>query len=499
MRPTNRKDIMKLNRYIAGVAVATLATLGVGLTAQSASAHTPTASATCEALTISATSYDGVKPGTKAVFGEKLVSEAVAYQPAVYGPKPLLTAAVIYQPATYELEYEFVHKDNGNGNSDRTKWAPQGWNAGENGRGWEPTGLTRNGKQLTAEVQAKDAVYGDAPLVSAEVLAQPAKYETVEVTPAVADDTAPNTIVATVDGTQVVSDEFGTSYNKVVPFADKTVAHQWSVTITAWNDPTGSKGWTKTLTGTTKPCAPVVTITEIPYPKLLANEVCGADNDTVYVDPEWLNQYGHLIAGPWIDSKYKTIDGKRVVDGSAQIKAEFRKTHIWAGTAGTSASDYTRWMMYPGTAPFVHEDIATACAPQPEDDVILGEWSKPVITCENVVGDEFAITREVSTTEYVLSENGWVPGEAVVTTEEGTYTVTAEDIEALDCVITQPPTTTPEPAVVKPAVTKAAAVTAEADTLATTGGSTDAGLLFSAGVLLLMGAALIGARRHARR
>lgn len=105
----------------------------------------------------------------------------------------------------------------------------------------------------------------------------------------------------------------------------------------------------------------VIAPIEIPYPKLLANEVCGADNDTVYVDPAWLTQYGSLVAGPWIDTKYKTIDGKRVVDGSAQIKAEFRKTHIWAGTGSTTASDFRRWMMYPGTAPFSHADVATDC------------------------------------------------------------------------------------------------------------------------------------------
>lgn len=117
-------------------------------------------------------------------------------------------------------------------------------------------------------------------------------------------------------------------------------------------------------------CAPA--LIEIPYPKLLANEVCGANNDPVFTDPEWVKQYGHLVAGPWIDTKYKKQNGKWVVDGSAQIKAEFRKTHIWAGTAGTDKSSYLRWQMYPGTAPFVHEDTATVCPPVevPDRDLI---------------------------------------------------------------------------------------------------------------------------------
>ncbi|QWY84085.1 hypothetical protein SEA_A3WALLY_278 [Microbacterium phage A3Wally] len=110
-----------------------------------------------------------------------------------------------------------------------------------------------------------------------------------------------------------------------------------------------------------KDCTPA--LIEIPYPTMLANEVCGAQNDPVFTDPEWVKQYGSLVNGPWIDTKYKNQNGKWVVDGSAQIKPEFRKTHIWAGTAGTDKSSFLRWQMYPGTAPFVHEDTATVCPP----------------------------------------------------------------------------------------------------------------------------------------
>lgn len=109
--------------------------------------------------------------------------------------------------------------------------------------------------------------------------------------------------------------------------------------------------------------APACALLEIPYPTLVGTDICGPQNDTVVVDPEWVKQYGSLVNGPWIDTKYKKQNGKWVVDGSAQIKAEFRKTHIWAGTAGTDKSSYLRWQMYPGTAPFVHEDTATVCPP----------------------------------------------------------------------------------------------------------------------------------------
>src|SRR5690606_3488018 len=42
------------------------------------------------------------------------------------------------------------------------------------------------------------------------------------------------------------------------------VMHDWTVTITAWNDVDGSKGWTRTISGTTTPCIPPVEEPEEP-------------------------------------------------------------------------------------------------------------------------------------------------------------------------------------------------------------------------------------------
>ena len=118
---------------------------------------------------------------------------------------------------------------------------------------------------------------------------------------------------------------------------------------------------------------------------------------------------------------------------------------------------------------------------QPKDDVVIGEWSKPVITCDSKVGDVVTITREVSTTEYVLSENGWVPGKAVITAEEDTYTVTADDIKALKCAVVVPPVEKPT---AKPV--KAAAVSDS--TLAQTGGVVSPWLV-GGGIAALLAAA----------
>lgn len=137
-------------------------------------------------------------------------------------------------------------------------------------------------------------------------------------------------------------------------------------------------------------------------------------------------------------------------------------------------------------------DVTSDCiVPQPEDDVVVGEWSKPVITCDSKVGDVVTITREVSTTEYVLSENGWVPGEAVITSEEDLYTVTADDIKALNCAVVVPPVEKPT---VKPV--KAAVVTDDS-TLAQTGGVVSPWLL-GGGIAALLAAAGIRLARRQR-
>lgn len=361
----------------------------------------------------------------------------------------------------------------------------------------------------------------------------------------------------------------------------------WVYAFTKWTDGYGKGSDGQLLNDLKGDCkVPAPAIKEIPYPTLLATEVCGANNDTVYVDPAWVTQYGSLVNGPWIDTNYKQQNGKWVVDGSAQIKPEYRSTYIWAGTGGKNPSDFTRWQMYPGTSPFVHEDVATACppvevgpkhnangeavcgaysitlynkqsegelnatasyvvyidgkfseahavaaneeltitgnfaedsgnhqvivrtgpaqgdafvlsldvtsdciAPQPEDDVVIGEWSKPVVTCDSEVGDEVEVTREVSTTEYVLSENGWVPGEAVITTETDTYTVTAKDIEALDCAVVVPSTEQPKP-------TAKTAKTVSDSTLAATGGDINPWLVGGGLLALILGGLGMAYRRQ---
>ena len=58
------------------------------------------------------------------------------------------------------------------------------------------------------------------------------------------DATNPNTITASIDGSQLVSTSFGSTYSATLPFGDPFVAHTYRVVVKAWDDPTGAIGWT---------------------------------------------------------------------------------------------------------------------------------------------------------------------------------------------------------------------------------------------------------------
>lgn len=296
-----------MNRKLVGSATTLLLAGGLIMSGSlPASAHTPEVIADCEAIYISAQYYE-TKPGTDAVLEKQLVSEAVPYQPAVYGEPPVITPAVEYQAAVYEVEYEFRHKLL----VWKTKWSTDpNWNAEENDHslGWYATGNTRDGALISPEVPAQDAVYGPAPLITPEVPAQDAVYEWVEVTPAGPADETPNTVNLIVNGEDKGTVEFGTSYDGIFTFDNKYIANEYTVTITAWNDPQGYKGWTKTFTGTTTPCDAPAGPTPGTEPRTLEPVIdCEAGTITTVTqrrdqaDPVWDAQQQTWIEGAWGD------------------------------------------------------------------------------------------------------------------------------------------------------------------------------------------------------
>lgn len=70
------------------------------------------------------------------------------------------------------------------------------------------------------------------------------------------NDKGTNHVTVTIDGTAVYDEDFGTSFVQDFTFDDETVAHTWKVEVTAWDDPQGKSGWTRTFEGASEPCIP---------------------------------------------------------------------------------------------------------------------------------------------------------------------------------------------------------------------------------------------------
>ncbi|QKY80337.1 membrane protein [Microbacterium phage Mercedes] len=271
---------MNVRKLIASATTALVVGGGLALaTALPASAHTPEVTATCSSVSATLTNYEYVE-AQPAQTGTRVVTPAVPYQPAVYGERPLITPAVEYVPANPgTTQYEYRQLITG-----KTKWLDsKTWNPG---LGWYATGNTQV-VGATPEVPAQEAVYGDAPLISPEVLAQPEVTEQYEVKPAVpAQD---NSIEFYVDGTLVKSERFGTSYTGSVSI-DGAKGHQYSVVI----DAIGTT-YDKTLKGKTTACPPVT----VELPTLTVTPpTCDADGSLPFLNnPAAQNPNGYEFPG----------------------------------------------------------------------------------------------------------------------------------------------------------------------------------------------------------
>jgi len=190
--------VKKLLSALAALAVALgLAVVAVPLTA---SAHTPVASATCETLSVNLTQYQPIVPA---------------------------------KDATYKTVYQ------------RYSWT--GGPVGEDGPGsvppgadWQPDGKKKPGDDPIGEPFKQGHGQNASWFfwVASQVIdheAQPAKV---------------NTVTVFIDGVQVDSQQFGTSFSKQYSLGDKYVAHDWRVVIDAYD----GSAYDKTLTGTSTPC-----------------------------------------------------------------------------------------------------------------------------------------------------------------------------------------------------------------------------------------------------
>ncbi len=194
-----------------------------------------------------------------------------------------------------------------------------------------------------------------------------------------------------------------------------------------------------TLTGTyiqgkgcKAPEPPDDTRVVIPLPTYVATEVCGPDNDTVVVDPAWVEKWGKYVDGPWTDPNY-TKDHQ--IRGSANIKAQYRNTYVWASW-NKKPGDWTSWRLYPGTeGGLIHTDVSTSCPAievEPVAPVINADCTITIAVTEGITYKKVFLDKDGNIVEDI--NDGSVVREAVIATADEGY-VLVVDGEQVDVAV----------------------------------------------------------------
>lgn len=434
-------------KIIAGAVALLLGASGAVAFAVPASAHTPTVSASCDAITVNATYYDGTKPaeGTPTILVEKPNPDYVAAtpgSPAVGSPtiqveqtNPAYVPAV---DATYGTETKYRHPI--------FAWVFK-WDTDRPEHGWINTGETRQVELTPAQpAQGTPTILVEVanPDYIAEVLPTPAvgspTITVEEANPAhVPADNTPNSVAVTVDGAVVHSAEFGSSYSQVVPI-DGTKGHNYSVKITAWNDPSGSKGWTKTFTGKTTACPPVgITVPDL----TVTPPTCLEDGSLPFLNnPAAQNPNGYEFPGQGFRVYISpAFDGAGTYTATLQkVGAGFDAAFPY-GTKIVGGSTSQTLVVAAATGFQSSDDDAPCFVSVPEDETTTGEWVTGSYECGDTTVTE---TREVTTTTYALDTvTGVVTSASSTATEERTRDLTEAEIDALECPIPVEPTDPP--------------------------------------------------------
>lgn len=426
-----------ITALIAGAAV-------LGLAAP-ADAHTPDAQATCEALTVDLKNYSASTegtPGTDAVYQDiphhDLVKDAT---PAV----PEVTGAV--------------------------KWV---WNGGNQASApswtgaspWNQTSDTHpnHNTQIGVVYQQNNNpngswVYWQSIVITPGQDAQPAQYnDWVEhklITPAKEGTPAKtNHVTITDNGASLVSTDFSTSYNHVFQSADKTIAHDYSVVVTAYDDPQGYHGWTKTINLHVDACElPPLTPVTGTISITVTPPTCDALFNTVLYDIP----VGTSVAG---------------YTGKGSVKAE--DLNLGYGVK-TYPVDVAEGYVYegPSTVSFTLVPLPSTqdCTEKPANmKKHVHNEGQPNCTVHEVSVWDADYENEAvwndETQSYEFLDTNWQK----VAGEESTRKTTAEECPAT--VVTPPTNPTPTESA-KPASPEQVALVASEDVLASTGSNVD--------------------------
>lgn len=327
---------MKFTSMLRGVA--TLATalalsvVGVAAFAPPASAHTPGVTTTCEGLTVNLTNYQQ----QVAAHGETFKTvpgahhdEVVTYQRWSYTPSTAVMGTPLTSPGDWEKD---------------SKTKP----------GDDPVGVTfqkgngHNASWFYWEKTVK-AAYDDPSTQVSNNDAVAAKTNHVDVT---------------VNGVVVKDVDFGTSFSGTYPFVAGQ-SNTYKVRVRAYDDPDGSKGWSKNFTGTVEGCA----IPIKPGVTLSYSVSCGSITLTTDNNP--------AVPATWYYGLQGKVDGVRVVSAVQKGPGTNTGTKTFAedsngGSVTVDVSVYAATEQdllpaeWPNLTTVKQVSVSTDCKPNPD-------------------------------------------------------------------------------------------------------------------------------------
>jgi hypothetical protein len=268
-----------MTKPLAVMTTALLATgLAVGVAAP-ASAHNQSVTATCSALTVNLMNYRATVPATETTYTTVPNRDHV--------------------PASTVTSYQRYSWNGGNQSTAPTEVPPSAnWQANTTnyegaGGGSDPVGTPFQ----ASKGQNASWFYWTKTDTVTPAIGDP----TIEVVDQEGTPEKTNHVTIAIDGITVplaADTDFSTSYDNVFDFANSTESHSWVVTVTAWDDPTGTSGWTKTLTGSSTPCSGPVAVMAV---VTSTPPTCSADGALVVPTQAGVVFYGNGVvdgAGP---------------------------------------------------------------------------------------------------------------------------------------------------------------------------------------------------------
>ncbi len=451
-----------LKKLLAAVTTLALAVGMVAATAGTASAHTPNVTSTCSTLTLDLTNYADTVVGVEGSPGSLAVYETVTVIDNL--------ESRVHHEAVADTYTHYSYTPHGDAREPLTSSTPV-----EDSNHWQADNKKKTGNDLLGQAfqqgngvnsswffwlsnnDGKDGYYETIPAITHTEQKQ--VKEAIEPVEAVAGHT--NTVKVVIDGAAVEDTTFGTTFKKSYEYTDSAVAHDYTVTVVAWDD----SNYSFTQSGTSVPChvppvqpEAIVTHSPVSTSDCEAKTVTTVDtiSTTTFVLNESETEY--IKGTPVITSETSTreMTDAEVAECPVIVPVQPESTvstrsvsvatiHCATSTVNTVTAHYSTTTTYVYNSESNSYDAVVGAEVRGEDTsssraatlgecpVIVPGKPGPVVTNTSSTtvdcGTTIVTTRSSTTTvDYKLVSNVWVK-QAPVTVQDPDITRAATDAE----------------------------------------------------------------------